>query len=247
MQNLQLDLARWKRYLLLSSLRAASAIKASERKMIESPGIGDTVVQPGIGCMDADDFFESKEIVSRRRDVDIDTMTDLEPYRREMLMQRPTTFGHRPNSASRMFSASIAISPGGRKMGLRSRHTKDKGRKRRALGLSVSMLKELLSSKGVKASTSTTKGGPSKDLIGRQDSPHSNRIKRSVSTSDVINPLETSLRDASASRSNQLRMSNRVTVQSELRRIFSDVRVRVNSSTDGFLCLSPIYIDYQSV
>lgn len=264
-QKLRLDLARRKRHLLLSSLRAASANpNPSERKVRESPGIaekGDTGIRSRIGCLDAEGFFSSREIAGRRRyraNTDVDTMADLEPYQREILMQRPTTFGHRPNSASRMFSPSMATSflvSGGREVELRDiisrRHTakptKEKRKTRRALGLSAFMLKELLSGSfqsrywGVKAPAPTmkdagrTKGlGSSDGLLGRRESSHSYRCRSSVSTTDVINPLEQALGDASASRPSQVRMGNWLAVQSELRRIFSDVRrVRVNSSSSS--------------
>lgn len=38
------------------------------------------------------------------RELDVDTIPTLEPYRREVVAQQPITFGHRPLSASRMFN-----------------------------------------------------------------------------------------------------------------------------------------------
>lgn len=57
-----------------------------------------------------DDFFNHEQRPSghggaaARADVDIDTLPNLEPYRREVVAQQPITFGHRPSSASRMFN-----------------------------------------------------------------------------------------------------------------------------------------------
>lgn len=55
------------------------------------------------------DFFN--KVPSRHRppdradvDIDIDTLPNLEPYRREVVAQQSITFGHRPVSASRMFN-----------------------------------------------------------------------------------------------------------------------------------------------
>eukprot|EP00752_Nemacystus_decipiens_P006801 g6106.t1 len=56
------------------------------------------------------DFFNQGRRPSDRHspadlvDVDIDTLPNLEPYRREVVAQQPITFGHRPLSASRMFN-----------------------------------------------------------------------------------------------------------------------------------------------
>lgn len=67
-----------------------------------------------LGDIDADVFFAKPES-SRRRlnqnrvDVDVDTLPNLEPYRREVAALKPITFGHRPVSASRMFNPSTMM------------------------------------------------------------------------------------------------------------------------------------------
>lgn len=118
--------------------------------------------------VDVDYFFAQKEKRRRRRDradVDVDTMPTLEPYRREVVAQQPTTFGHRPVSASRMFNPSTmatTFTPSGgdgkngsgvNRSGIRRREapkqkaansSKGGEKARRAPRLSAPMLKELL-------------------------------------------------------------------------------------------------------
>lgn len=126
---------------------------------------------------DITDFFKQEQKPLDRRgpadrvDVDIDTLPNLEPYRREVVAQQSITFGHRPSSASRMFNPctmatscgipsggdSSTSGNGGRKgrasstRGGASRTQrqphlkKGRGRKpRRTTGLSAPMLKALL-------------------------------------------------------------------------------------------------------
>lgn len=49
-----------------------------------------------------------------QRDCDVETMVNLEPYRREIVAEQSTTFGHRPLSASRMFNPSTMATSCGR-------------------------------------------------------------------------------------------------------------------------------------
>ena len=65
-----------------------------------------------MGKIDVDVFFATPESGLRRRsriDVDVDTLPNLEPYRREVAALQPITFGHRPVSASRMFNPSTMM------------------------------------------------------------------------------------------------------------------------------------------
>lgn len=60
--------------------------------------------------IDIDEFFDQQPKSSGHPNhadsmaIDIDTLPNLEPYRREVVAQQPITFGHRPVSASRMFN-----------------------------------------------------------------------------------------------------------------------------------------------
>lgn len=69
-----------------------------------------TAVPSEPGATEIAEFFNQEPTPSDRHcpadrvDADMDTLPNLEPYRREVVAQQPTTFGHRPLSASRMFN-----------------------------------------------------------------------------------------------------------------------------------------------
>lgn len=177
------DFSRKKRNLLAWSLRSASASNVAShgessrrsKPMKET----DRTVSCGPEVIDADDFFNQQPKASShpsqadRAAVDIDTLPNLEPYRREVIAQQPITFGHRPLSASRMFnpctmatscgipsggdnnpsSSGISGRKGGTKIARRgtSRSQRQslpkrlmRSKNRRATGLSAPMLKALL-------------------------------------------------------------------------------------------------------
>ena len=146
------------------------------------------VLSSSLEYLNINDIFTSREIASRDRsplEGDIDSFVNLEPYRREVVAQRPTTFGHRPASASRMFNPSALVTsspvngraifgshifcsrkaePKETRIKYATKATARRGKKRRALGLSAPMLKELLCGKnqdhkrGVLATDTTTLG-----------------------------------------------------------------------------------------
>ncbi len=113
------DFSRKKRNLLAWSLRAASASDmaaaiAARGNESRKPKSESTIrmsrsktVPSDLGEADVADFFNPVPSHHRppdRADIDIDTLPNLEPYRREVVAQQPITFGHRPVSASRMFN-----------------------------------------------------------------------------------------------------------------------------------------------
>lgn len=139
------EFSRKKRNLLAWSLRAASAsdIAAAAAQGTESRKTKPTrrmsrskTVPSNLGETEVAEFFNQTPSTRRppdRADIDIDTLPNLEPYRREVVAQQPITFGHRPLSASRMFnpctmatscgvmngghSRTVAGNAGGRKVG----------------------------------------------------------------------------------------------------------------------------------
>ncbi|CAM9210895.1 unnamed protein product, partial [Hapterophycus canaliculatus] len=109
------DMSRKRRNLLAWSLRAASSSdttlargRANEKSR---PTLRASMTVPcALGSVSVDEFFNREpgspghRSAGARVDVDIDTLPNLEPYRREVVAQQPITFGHRPSSASRMFN-----------------------------------------------------------------------------------------------------------------------------------------------
>lgn len=177
------EFSKKKRNLLAWSLRAASAsdiaLQGSENGRPKSTRrMSRTVPSDRARETDIAEFFDQEPRSSDHRrcsadrvDIDIDTLPNLEPYRREVVAQQPITFGHRPISASRMFNpctmatscgipnggSSSTRGNGGRKGGAggtrrgasrtqrQSRLKQGRGRKtRRTTGLSAPMLKALL-------------------------------------------------------------------------------------------------------
>lgn len=168
--------------MLAWSLRASSASdiapKGSEINKPKHTRRMSRTVPSDPGETDIADFFNQDAKPSDRGcpadrvDIDIDTLPNLEPYRREVVAQQPITFGHRPLSASRMFNpCTMATScgipnggksgtsgHGGRKGGASGTRTgvsrtqrqprleKDRARRTRSrtTGLSAPMLKALL-------------------------------------------------------------------------------------------------------
>ncbi|CAM9192548.1 unnamed protein product [Discosporangium mesarthrocarpum] len=108
------------------------------------------------------ELYPVQTATSRARNLDIEMIPDLEPYRREFMAQKPISFGHRPRSASRMFNpTTMATSCHGQRVraslarasseptaragcGRGQEGTIEKRRRRRSVGLSAYMLKELL-------------------------------------------------------------------------------------------------------
>lgn len=108
------DFSRKKRNLLAWSLRTASASNlATQGKPSHKPKPTKRMSRT-VPCdpefVDVYEFFNQQPKSSGqpnhadRMAIDIDTLPNLEPYRREVVAQQPITFGHRPVSASRMFN-----------------------------------------------------------------------------------------------------------------------------------------------
>lgn len=166
-----------------------------------------TAVPSDPGEAEVADFFNQELRASDRHcpadpvDVDMDTLPNLEPYRREVVAQQPITFGHRPLSASRMFNpctmatscgipndaTSSTTGNGGRKGGVggprkgasRTQRKpglkKDRARKpHRTTGLSAPMLKALLRGGTPAAAAAAGEGG----LVAAGGAAHSGDIHR---------------------------------------------------------------------
>lgn len=176
------EFSRKKRNLLAWSLRAASASNLAHQGKADHKSKSIQRMSRTVPCdpeiINVADFFNQQPKSSGhphptdRVAIDIDTLPNLEPYRREVVAQQPITFGHRPVSASRMFNpCTMATSCGipsggntkpsassrgigGRKAGTNStrRRTQQQPRPkrgrgnttRRTTGLSAPMLKALL-------------------------------------------------------------------------------------------------------
>lgn len=103
------DFSRKKRQLMAWSLRATPASARRPGKHLKQVIHGSSNAPRGPHKdSNVEEFFEqlgqSKLQHLGCRDVDVDTLPTLAPYRREVVAQQPTTFGHRPLSASRMFN-----------------------------------------------------------------------------------------------------------------------------------------------
>lgn len=97
------DFARKKRDILVWSLRAGNATedprKTPAAMVAEFP------------------TPRRRRRAQHQHELDVDTMPNLEPYRREVVAQQLTTFGHRPLSGSRMFNPSTMATSCGRAAG----------------------------------------------------------------------------------------------------------------------------------
>lgn len=95
-----------KRYVLDWSLRATHSAR-NARGCSGPPKIQKSKTAPCEFTMLSEMEHETHPRRRRRKrenTVDVDTIPSLEPYRREVVAQQPTTFGHRPLSALRMFN-----------------------------------------------------------------------------------------------------------------------------------------------
>ncbi|CAM9113775.1 unnamed protein product [Ectocarpus sp. 13 AM-2016] len=201
--------SRKKRNLLAWSLRAASASDAAGQATANKTHMAtrrlSTTVPSDLGGTDIGELFNMEQGVSGRVlhptdrvEVDVDTLPTLEPYRREVVVQQPITFGHRPLSASRMFNpctmaTSYGIPSDGHQPstgGIRGRmkggcgHRGGSSRKRgrnskprRTTGLSAPMLKALL-----RGDTPTGEGGAALVTASQQQQepfePNENIVSR---------------------------------------------------------------------
>ena len=179
------EFSRKKQQLLAWSLRDPAASGQKQRKRSAENEIRRSKTVPSrLGDIGADICLitplESSHRRRNRLDVDVDTVPNLEPYRREVAALQPITFGHRPVSASRMFNPSTMTTSCGstscsqkvwggrtgapnkpRRFPLKRARRSEAKRTLpgRVPGLSAPMLKELLLGKKLRQQGGEARGG----------------------------------------------------------------------------------------